>query len=160
MIISREIGNESWVVRESGFTIIELLITSLITSILAAIALVGFAIYKDNAEYTKAESDLRNARTAAEVGLQESDGTNYAIEFSDTTGGPVVGTLNDILPGAVTSAGVKLGASITNCSGSGAMANEQFVVARACNAELYVSWARMCNGAEVRFSQAALPGGC
>jgi len=143
---------------EAGFTIIELLVTSLITSILAGIALVGFSIYKDNAEYAKAESDLRNARTAAEVGLQEFDGSSQPISFSTTTGGPVTGVLSSVLPGAVVSPDIALGAEIDDCSsGSGF---EQHVVARACKAELYTSWARFCNGVEVTQSQVSLPGGC
>lgn len=52
---------------EKGFTLIELLVTISIVSILSAVALNHFAMYKENAFNATATSDLRNGITAQEA---------------------------------------------------------------------------------------------
>src|SRR5437867_13457397 len=52
----------------AGFTLIDLLVVFAIIGILAAIAIPQFAIYRQKGFDSRAESDLRNAATAEEIG--------------------------------------------------------------------------------------------
>ena len=150
---------------EQGFTIVELLISTAIISILGVMAISAFTLYKDNAEYSKAVSDLRNARTAAEVGLQEAEqaGATYAMTYSVTTGGAVSGGLENILPGASTTPGVRVGAMVVGTCSSSSSAQSQVITAVSCNSSRYTSWFRQCDGTEVQLHDqdaSALGWGC
>lgn len=59
--------------REAGFTLIELLVVVSIVSILSAIALNQFSVYKANSFNATAASDLRNAITAQEAAYADSE---------------------------------------------------------------------------------------
>jgi prepilin-type N-terminal cleavage/methylation domain-containing protein len=83
-------------VDESGFSIIELLIVSLMIGILAALAIPNYAILKTNAYNAMAASDARNISPAAD--LKASSGGLPDPVLLDGTGGPVPG-----LAGATTS---------------------------------------------------------
>ena len=135
---------------EKGFTLIELLYSVSIVGILAAISMTAFYVYKEDVEYAKAVNDLRNARTAFEVGDSEaSAGDAMGLTFTATTGGEVVAPLDEYLPGAVTSNQVMLGAQYRNCSPDEGMVINQMLVSIPCNAERYTSYTRFCNGLEI-----------
>lgn len=59
--------------REAGFTLIELLVVVSIVSILSAIALNQFSVYKANSFNATAVSDLRNGISAQEAAFVDND---------------------------------------------------------------------------------------
>ena len=82
---------------ERGFTLIELLTVISTLSILSALAIPSFYVYKRNAAYSIAQATVKNARIAREAGI-----TNPEIE-------PVaVGFVTQNSPGTITDATAKL----------------------------------------------------
>lgn len=135
---------------DGGFTIIELIFSMAIVGILSVIAMTSFAIYKQDVEYTKAESDMRNARTAFEVGDNDSPtGFSLPLTASQTDGGALAGPLADILPGASVSPDVMLSAQYLNCAGAPPMAINQLLLSQPCNSDRYVSFTKFCNGLQL-----------
>jgi len=136
---------------QRGFTLIELLVTLAILSILAGLSWVGFVVYKENAEYQKAESDLRNAQTAAEAGILAlaSGYPSVGLTFSGSDGGPVPAAVSDVLPGAVVSYGVNLGVEYTQCAAQD-MTPQVYLVATPCQADRYATFTKFCNGTEIK----------
>ena len=136
---------------ERGFTKVELLVSIAIVGVLCSIALTSFWVYKDGAEYTKAESDLRNARVAIEAGEQDL-GIGASIVYTETadTGGPVLGVLQPLLPELGTSKDVVVGAQFDYCDNtSPAMQVNRLIVSKACKANLITQYVRFCSGIEV-----------
>jgi type IV pilus assembly protein PilA len=105
---------------ESGFTLIELMVVVLIIAILIAIAIPTFLGAQDRARDRGAQSDLRNAVTAAktiatdQAGLFKRDATNAinaaallsaegALSFTDTATGADVGLISVVTAGDGTS---------------------------------------------------------
>lgn len=84
--------------KQSGFTLMELLIVATIIGVLAALAFSNYALFKANAYNATAESDARNLSPAAE--LAAADAQNSTTIALGGAGGPVAG-----LPGATTSPG-------------------------------------------------------
>lgn len=145
---------------EEGFTLVELFVSMAIVSILAAIAYTSFALYKENAEYSKAEVDIRNALTAAEVGDQDAvAGMSIGLTTSGKVGGPVVGALAAILPGMVTTEEVQLSASYSHCAGAGPFDVKHQIIAQPCKADRYTSYISFCGGIQLLQRDLALPAG-
>lgn len=145
---------------QRGFTLIELLISMGLIGILSAISVTAFAFYKKQAQITQADSDYRNARTASEVGYQERENEDLVIglTYSATDGSALTGDLKTMLPGAVVTDGVRLGASVNTCLSSGGGAVAQQVIAESCKGQVYNSWLRNCDGTEVFMYNVDSPG--
>ena len=86
---------------EHGFTLVELIITTAIIAVLGAIAISTFAEYRENAIFSKAQNDMRNARTALEAGIDDLAGLGFIDESSGTIGGPVAVDMAVALPAMV-----------------------------------------------------------
>jgi prepilin-type N-terminal cleavage/methylation domain-containing protein len=90
--------------KESGFTLIELMIVIAIIGILAAIAIPQFSAYRQRSYNSSANADLRNAATAQEA---------YYVDYMTYTGtaSNLVGTY-----GLYTSSGVSLTVNSANAT--------------------------------------------
>lgn len=69
--------------RDDGFTLVELMVVVLIIAILIAIAIPTFMGARTRAQDRAAQSDLRNALTAAKVYYSDSDTQDYAFAVAD-----------------------------------------------------------------------------
>lgn len=136
---------------ENGFTLIELLYVIGIISILASLSWGAFYVYKEDAEYTKAEHMLRNAETAILLGdMEAAEGFSSGYSVTGVNGGVVPVAMETFMPGAVTPENVRLGASITDCAGSQSAARlNLLLVAQPCKAERQLRWMQMCSGDQI-----------
>ena len=133
---------------ERGFTLIELLTVCTIIAVLGAISLTSYMIYADKAEYTKAESALRNARTALEAGLQNMEGREFGLGgVSGSHGEPLIGDMQEALPGMVVPDRVRLMVNRFNCGEEGRVAD--VVIVWACTPGFSTSYVRTCQGVEI-----------
>jgi len=144
---------------ENGFTLIELLVAIGIISILGALSWGSFLIYKQDAEYGKAESLIKSAQTAIVLGnIEASPGEVHGYLESDTAGGVLPDNMQDFLPGATTPKDVMLGALLEVCEDDAPMVN-MFLIARPCKSDREVTWTQFCDGTQV-FNGAIAGGGC
>ncbi len=128
---------------------IELLTVIVIIGILAQLALTGFMVYRGKAEFAKAESLYRNARTAATAG-EEDAGTGFTMAYTETTdtGGPLAGALAQFYPTLNAPKDVILGSSVTPCAGSTFDPNVVLVVKPCRGDGKHIEYTRFCNGIE------------
>ena len=147
---------------EKGFTLVELLVTMAILMILAGLSLASFMLYKENAEYAKGSSALRNARTALGVGeLELPDGYSLAYTQSGTGGGNLAGEMARVMPGANTPANVRLGVEVNQCDElSNPMDRAMYVVSEPCHTHEAARWQKFCGGLEVLLEHVANPAPC
>jgi len=97
--------------RQSGFTLIELMIVVAIVAILAAIALPAYQSYTKRAKFTEVIAAVGPAKTAVEVCVQGWAGVSSAVGDSCATAG-----LN-ALSGASAVTPSFAGAGVSNASG-------------------------------------------
>ena len=142
---------------QGGYSIVELLVVIVIIGVLCQLSFGLFQTYKKNAYYSTAIADLRNAKTAFEIGASQlPSGYNKGPVFTLTTGGPVLGDVKEMLPGAVSTTDVQLGVQYSDCALGGGI--NQFLEARSCKASKIVRWMKFCDGAEIE--QRNIGGGC
>ena len=70
-------------IREDGFTLVELMVVVLIIAILIAIAIPTFLGARVRAQDRSAQSNLRNALTAAKVYYADGDTQDYGFAIAD-----------------------------------------------------------------------------
>jgi prepilin-type N-terminal cleavage/methylation domain-containing protein len=141
---------------EAGFTLIELLYTFTIIGVLSVLSMSAFFVYKENAEYAKAEATLHGARLALQQGeLDASPGMNVGMTWTGTGGGVVSGDLAVIMPGASTSKKVRLGGMYNDCSALNGLDPWEVAIAQPCNADRYVRWTKFCNGIQLLETEVA-----
>ena len=85
--------------REGGFTLIELLVVIIIIGILAAIAIPVFLNQRKKGYDAQAKSDARNAATAEETVLTDTNSYSLAISGSGFKASPNVTTTVGFLAG-------------------------------------------------------------
>lgn len=132
---------------ERGFSLIELMAVLIIISILSGLGITSFGVYKENAEYAKAEMALRSARTGLQQGeLNANPGFSIGMTWSGLAGGAVNGDLATMMPGAAVSEHVRLGGLFNDCAGGNPLQVWQLAVAQPCKGERYTRWTKLCNG--------------
>ena len=128
---------------------IELLVVMLIIGVLAQLSVVGFYVYRGRAEFAKADSLYRNARTAAYAGEQDN-GENFSLDYTESldSGGGLVGDLASAFPGLSTPKDVIFGASVSPCDGEDLAVN-LVIASKPCRGDgKHIQYTRMCNGVE------------
>ena len=147
---------------EKGFTLIELLVACSIISILSALSICSFIIYKQNAEYAKGSATMRNVRTALKAGqLDLPDDYTLAYTQSSTTGGVFTGELAKALPGGNVADAVRIGVEINTCDeSSDPLDRADFLVSEPCRGTQEVRWQRFCGGTEILLEHVANPAPC
>jgi len=160
-LIKKLIANRpSIITGDKGFTLIELLTTTSIIGILAGISIQSFAVYRDNAEYSRAQSTLRHGETAVQAALVVPDISLPAVammsqavpgEFADADA-------RQIVPGLVIPKNVRVHLYNDPACDNGACI-AQFMQVNPCNGTKYANWTRMGDGEELYVGQ--IPGvGC
>jgi prepilin-type N-terminal cleavage/methylation domain-containing protein len=134
---------------EAGFSLIELLTVLAIIGVLAQLAISIAYVYRGRAEFAKADSLYRNARTAAYAGEQDN-GENFSVDYTESldSGGGLMGDLATAFPGLVTPKDVVFGASVTPCTGED-MAINLVIASKPCRGDgRHIQYTRFCNGVE------------
>lgn len=157
----QSIRQQRRIANQSGFTLIELLVVVSIIGVLALIAITQFSIYREDAEYAKAETSLRNARTALEFGTEEITSDDGSVPYTQTTldSAALPVDLAEIMPGATLSPDVVLGVQFNYCEDPETLDINQLVTAFPCKASTYTLWLRFCNGLELPMGPLPLPAG-
>jgi type IV pilus assembly protein PilA len=103
--------------RESGFTLVELLVVMLILGLLAAIAIPSFFNQRDKAKDADAKAGVRTAQTAIETYATDNGGSYTGADATDLRA--IEQTLNDVNLTAVTPTSGGDGYTITATSTTG-----------------------------------------
>lgn len=137
--------------KQSGFTLIELMIVVAIVAILAAIALPAYQTYTKKARFTEVVSATGPYKTAIEVCVQ-TYGVSSATDLTSTTitgtGHSCVEAGQNGIPAAITSGTGNVGSvSISNAGvitavGSGSAGTANFTLTPTVQSDSHINWTR------------------
>jgi prepilin-type N-terminal cleavage/methylation domain-containing protein len=146
--------------KQGGFTLIELLTTLSLIGILAALSIQSFTVYRQNAEYTRARSTLRDGRSAIEAAIVTPDISLPFINMDDMIGpGAFAGATGEVVPGLEVPVNVKFTVyNDPDCADAACI--QHFIQSEPCNGTEYTNWTRMGDGTELLLENVAGAGGC
>ncbi|XQW87310.1 pilin [Aeromonas veronii] len=128
--------------KQSGFTLIELMIVVAIVAILAAVALPAYQSYTNKAKFSEVISATGPAKTAIEVCYQTTDGSNCAAAAA------VSGAFNTAKVASVT-ASVSGGTPTITAVGTSAAAGTYTMTGTVNATTKQVTWAGTCTPADL-----------
>lgn len=146
---------------ESGFTLVELLVTVAILLILGALSMSAFEVYKREAYMKSSAQLLGQARTALEAGKQDSESFPASVMTVDQTSpGPLTGATGPLLmPGFVVSKDYRLFVNHDpTCSSD--LCLEDYIETKHCSTDGKTIYWRTYGGIEFTNLNAADPSGC
>ena len=140
----------TYLAREDGMTLADLLVTIGIIGILAAIAIQEFGVYRQRVNYVLSEETLRDARTALEgSNIDEANGAGgMQVAWLNKPGKPPTAAARRLLPGYVVPQRSDI-LVLKNPTCGNAMCLKEYIRARNCNADKYLYWYRFGNGIEL-----------
>jgi len=131
--------------KQSGFTLIELMIVVAIVAILAAIALPAYQSYTKKARFTEVVSATGPYKTAIEICVQ----TNSVSSMTDTTEtGDTCGDAGgngipaEITAGTGNVGSVSVSGGVITATGSGAAGTDTFTLTPTIQSDFKVTWQR------------------
>ena len=134
---------------ESGFTLVELLVTTAILVILCGIAFTGFSVYRAQAYERSSEQMMQQARTALEAGKQDSESFPAELMTVDqNSSGPLLDpTAQMLMPGLVLPEHFRVYATHDpTCTDAACM--EDYIITRPCSIAKKVVYFRTFGGIE------------
>ncbi len=141
---------------ESGFTIIEVLVSSAIIVILAGLAVQAYVIYREDSYHTIAKQMMGNTRTALEAGKVDSESFVGVLQFVSTTPGEATEMDGETIVPGLTLPGDFSVQVIHNPNCANPACVEDYVVTRHCKTAQRVVYTRTHQlGASTIFNSAA-----
>lgn len=142
------------ITNESGFSVIELVVTTGIVTLLSAIALAGYKEYRKTAYHSVAETQLVNARTALEIGksTNEDMSSSVLIALQKQSSGPLTSSAGqELAPGFVLQDdSVIVMYHKSDCTS--ALCLEDAVLTRHCDSDKMHRWYRYKGGYVIKQS--------
>ncbi len=144
----------------SGFTIVELVLVTVIVGLLSAMASQAFTLMKERAYYVSSERVMQDARTALEAGtLHEGDFSGMQTISQNSSGLVTVGLGQTLVPGLVLPEFTNfLVQHDPDCQNGACLAS--FISVRNCKSQRYTYWFRLGNGGESLLQSVSAPASC